>query len=86
MSDDERAFRSASQALALDANGDEILVGLTREESEWLVQDERGWLEARQSGTRQKADKARYLELRDKHEIARLQAIGLMHAKPHGTA
>ncbi|MHA3840485.1 hypothetical protein ACX0GZ_04610 [Sphingomonas aestuarii] len=86
MSDGDRAFHEGNQGLAIDANGMEILTGLTREESEWLIADSETWLVQRMTGRRDRADRSRYLELADKHEVARLRGIGLVQSPPAGTA
>lgn len=82
----ERAHLLETQALSLDRKGNEVLIGLTREESEWYLKDQQNWLEQRSSGTRSKEDKARFLELSEKHERARLQGLGLTFTPPAGNA
>lgn len=86
MSEGDRAFLSGQQELAVDDEGQEILVGLTREESEWYLRDSDSWMQQRMSGKRAKEDKQRYVELSERHEVARLKAIALMNAKPAGSA
>lgn len=86
LSERDRAHLSETQALSLDAQGRETLVGLTRDESEWYLRDQSTWFEQRTSGTRAKADKARYIELNEKHETARIHGIGLTNMPPAGSA
>lgn len=86
MLDEERATMFASHAFAVDAEGREILVGLSREESEWLVVDRRTWLEQRVRHRRSPADKRRSAALAERHEVARLKAVALANAKPAGNA
>ena len=72
--DSERAFHLEMRGLAKDVRGQEVLVGLTAEETEFYVIHVR----RRSAGNRDRdrANKARYLELHQKHEFARLQTIG----------
>jgi hypothetical protein len=86
MSESDRAHLRATQALAIDAKGREILVGLTREESEWLLWDSETRLDQRVTGTRSSEDRARALALQGKHEAARLRGISLTNANPAGNA
>ena len=82
----DRTYLTSLQSFALDAQGQEILVGLTREESEGYLSDSISWIEQRVTGTRSKADKLLYSELNEKHEVARLRGIGLTNLKPQGNA
>lgn len=86
MSASTREYKDALRALAIDEQGNEVLVGLSREESEALISDEENWFQERAHGTRSKADRARYIELHDKHELARLMWLGLASDPRGGTA
>ncbi len=69
--DDERAYLAEMRAITTDAQGCEILVGLTLEETEFYVTHSRDLLE----GRRNHAESERYLALHDKHEAARLGVL-----------
>jgi hypothetical protein len=86
LTDDERAAKRSFQALSLDAEGNEIYVGLSREESEWMLDYERKY--APGTGRRpEPQEKRRHIALNEKHELARLRAIGLNESiKPIGNA
>ena len=70
--DDERAYLTEMRAITTDAIGNEVLVGLTLEETAFYMDH------ARQFGTgeRDHRNADRYLELHDKHEAARLGVLG----------
>jgi hypothetical protein len=72
--DSERAFHLEMRGLTKDEHGRELLVGLTTEETEFYVTHVR----RRAAGNRDRdlANQARFLELHQKHEFARLQTIG----------
>lgn len=75
ISDDEREAKAAFHALDLDRDGNEILVGLSREESEWLLcynRDYSGPPRVRAT----KEDRAKAKAIREKHNVARLLALG----------
>lgn len=75
ISDSEREAKESMSALAVDRDGDEILIGLSREESEWLLRYNRDYAgppRVRAS----KEDKAKAKEIREKHNVARLLALG----------
>lgn len=84
LSEADRKHLSDTQAIGLDSEGREILIGLSREESEWLLRDKELWVANRNSGT--PTDEARSIELEEKHDVARLQGVGLASAKPAGNA
>jgi hypothetical protein len=71
--DAERAWHSEMRGLAVDQEGRAVLVGLTMEESEFYVTH----IRKRSSGDhdRNPVSRTRFLELHEKHEIARLQII-----------
>jgi hypothetical protein len=70
--DDERASLSAMRAITTDGHGREVLVGLTVEETEFCMERSRRFLK----GQRDRDGRKKYLELRGKHERARLQVLG----------
>jgi len=72
--DSEREFHTEMRGLTKDEHGREVLVGLTLDETEFYVTHVR----RRTAGDRDRdrANQARYLELHQKHEFARLQTIG----------
>lgn len=70
--DDERAYLNAMRALSFDAEGREIFVGLSYEETPTYLQHTRSFL----TGSRDRAGSKEYLELHAKHEAARLAVIG----------
>lgn len=77
--DAEREIRSLDRAIVLNEAGREVLVGLTEEETAAYMDyvrryglNKRLWTHARPD----KAERATLLELHDKHETARLAAIG----------
>jgi len=71
-SDDERASLTEMRAITTDSKGQELLVGLTEEETAFYMEHSRRFL----SGNRDRKDKARYLELHEKHERVRLSVLG----------
>jgi hypothetical protein len=83
LSDVERWGAEQNRALARDLDGNEVFVGLNREESLFFVGYRRMTsLPLRAAGLRpSQADRKRASELRQKHEIARLQVIGAMVEK-----
>lgn len=83
----QREAKNRDHCLSFDSTGREILVGLSREESEWLVRYERETAEALKAGSRvRRADRAQYLELHERHESARLTALHLATVMPAGNA
>lgn len=70
--DSERAHLREMRALATDALGREVLVGLTFEETAFYVTYGRD----RIKGISRPDDGEKYLELHDKHERARLSVLG----------
>lgn len=69
--DEERAGRREGRSITTDAQGREVLAGLTLEETAEYMTHVRKVA----SGDRDREGRKRYLELHDKHEIARLQAL-----------
>jgi hypothetical protein len=64
------------RALDTDASGDEVLVGLTRAETEEMM----AYQDARMAGAATALGQGRrYLELHDRHELRRLQVLGAEH-------
>ena len=72
----ERLWHTEMKGLSTDAAGNEILVGLTVEESIFLLEYVRVRAE-RGPGYREyrNAHFAKYTELQNKHDIARLQVL-----------
>jgi hypothetical protein len=73
--DDERARLNEMRAITTNAQGQEVLVGLTEEETAFYMAHTRGFL----SEERDRDGKARYLELHEKHERARFTVLGAEH-------
>jgi hypothetical protein len=73
-SDSERVWHTEMRGISTDEQGREVLVGLTMEETVFYVTRTRN----RGSGVRDSdpGNRARFLELGQKHERARLQVIG----------
>ena len=71
--DAERAWHTEMRGLAVDEEGRWVLVGLTMEETEFYMTH----IRRRSFGDRDRvpANRARFLDLHQKHEIARLQII-----------
>ena len=75
LTDGERHYLQETRALGRDADGNEVFVGLTLEESErfhFLSNPHR------QSSSEEYDE---YLKLHDKHEIARMQVLAVDHLK-----
>lgn len=70
--DDERAYLLEIRGITADSSGREVLAGLTREVAEFYMQDSRDWLPGRSN----RGNRARYLQLNEKHERERLAVIG----------
>jgi hypothetical protein len=82
LTDAERSARREFQTLSVDDDG----IGLSREESEWMLDYERKYALGR-SRSHDRDERARRRELHEKHEQARLRAVGLNLAiKPIGSA
>jgi len=75
----ERAFLTEMIDLGNDDAGNEVLVGLTVEESVYLIDRSRQLFFRRKPTS--KEDARRAVELRERHEIARLTALGRKLAK-----
>jgi hypothetical protein len=69
---DERAYLTEMRSITTDTNGNEILVGLTLEETAFYMGRARQFL----TGDRDRHNADRYLELHDKHEAARFGVLG----------
>ena len=65
--DDERAYLTEMRAITTDAIGNEVLVGLTLEETAFYMDHARQFV----TGERDHRNADRYLELHEKHEAAR---------------
>lgn len=76
-SDSEKVYLAELRAISTDEGGNEILVGLTLEETTWYMEYSRRSLTADSDHSSESAD--RYLQLHDKHELARLGVVGAEH-------
>jgi hypothetical protein len=71
--DAERKSLSATRSITRDEQGREVLVGLTeRETIRYMSYVRRG-------GSRLKAEREMHKQLEQKHEYARIEAIGVEH-------
>ncbi|WP_128001051.1 hypothetical protein [Piscinibacter defluvii] len=76
--DDERDLRIQFGDMVTDAEGRDCMVGLTHEESVFLVQHKRDFAK----GNRHHGEaKRRAVELVRKHEAARIARLGEVHAQ-----
>lgn len=71
ISDDDRAYLSEMRAIATDKNGNETLVGLTEEETEFYLDYSRRSI----LGQTTEEERDRYITLNDRHEPARTAVI-----------
>ena len=74
LTDHERASLGWRRAITQDAQGREVLIGLTFEETGFYVTYRRKFLTPERD--RDRENQRRYLELHRKHEIARLEMVG----------
>jgi hypothetical protein len=72
-SDSERAWHSEMRGLATDEQGREVLVGLTMDETIFYTTYSR--TRAAGDPDRDPDNRGRFLKLRQKHEVARIQVI-----------
>jgi hypothetical protein len=72
--DSERALFTEWRAITLDAHGNEVLVGLTDDETKWYLDHKRPFLTPQRDHSHE--SKKKYLQLHEKHELARLAVIG----------
>jgi len=70
LTDVERAYFNDMRSLGVDSSGNEVLVGLTLEESLFYLAYSRG-----EAGAKSHEDNSKYLELHEKHEATRLQIV-----------
>jgi hypothetical protein len=70
--DEERPFKEAMSRLSADADGNEIYIGLTREETEWLLNYRSRW------GSVSNEERKRAISLQDRHKVARLQVLSAL--------
>jgi hypothetical protein len=68
----ERATLMEIRAITTDSKGQELLVGLTLEETAFCMEHRRRFL----TPDRDREGRARYLELMERHEKERLSVIG----------
>ena len=73
LTDDARAYMSEMRILSTDFEGNEIMVGLTRDETLRMLEHNRRFL----ANDRDRNEKSRgdYLALHERHEKARLQVL-----------
>jgi hypothetical protein len=71
-----RAWRTETKALSRDEEGREILIGLSYEDSVWMVDYQKRWLMTDRDDFSEEGDKERYLALHARHERARLIELG----------
>ncbi|MBV1929709.1 MAG: hypothetical protein KUG81_09400 [Gammaproteobacteria bacterium] len=69
--EEDRSYLTEIRAIATDLNGDETLVGLTEEETEFYLDYSRRSV----AGSTTDEDRDRYVALNDKHEPARIAVI-----------
>jgi hypothetical protein len=82
ISDGERAFLVEMRSLTTDAEGREVLVGLSFEETEFYLAHARARLSPDYiRPADHSARSERYLALHDKHEFERLQVLGAEYQK-----
>ena len=70
--EDERGALTESRSITTDAQGQEVLVGLTLDETAVYMMHRRKFL----IGDRDRKNRETYLKLHDKHERARLEVLG----------
>jgi hypothetical protein len=71
--DRERECLNQLHAISIDTSESEVLVGLTPEETAFYMEFTRKYL----AGERNYHNLTRYLDLHDRHEAARLRALGM---------
>lgn len=76
--DSERAELSEFGAITTDERGREILVGLTHDETAFLMAYERGFIGTQRDSNRENGKK--YVALMNKHLLAWRETLGGMHA------
>jgi hypothetical protein len=74
--DAERAFLTGMRGLTTDAQGQEVLVGLTLDETKFYMEYTRKFEFITPKGVRETEDRGRYLKLHNKYDVARLEVIG----------
>jgi hypothetical protein len=72
-SEAERKSLMATRSITHDAEGREVLVGLTERETKRFMDY------VRRGGSRLKAEREMHKQLEQKHEYARIEAIGIEH-------
>jgi hypothetical protein len=70
--EDERAYLTEMRKITTDARGNEVLVGLTLEETDFYINHTR----QRITGEDNQRNGGKYLDLHEKHERARLEILG----------
>ena len=68
----ERSYLTEMRALGADSQGCEVLVGLSRAESEWYL----AYLQRVRDDCRDPDDSAKYLQLHETHERCRMGILG----------
>ncbi|QAU44205.1 hypothetical protein [Bradyrhizobium guangzhouense] len=74
--DRDRAFLTEMRAITTDADGREVLVGLSADETDWYFAYSARRLSGEPRGPNHSADRERYLALHDRHERTRLEVLG----------
>jgi hypothetical protein len=72
LSDDERSAKRLMSVLSTDCQGKEILCGLTREESEWMIEYLHRYPIPLRARAPSANDRKTYVALHEKHNVARL--------------
>jgi hypothetical protein len=70
--DAERTFLAEMRGLTTDAQGREVLVGLTLDETEFYMEYTRKFEFITPKGIRETEDRERYLKLHNKYDLARV--------------
>jgi len=74
--DTERAYYTEMRGLTSDAEGREVLVGLTFEETVFCIEYKRKLEPGGPPRNRDREDRERYLRLHEKYDVARLEVVG----------
>lgn len=82
LTEGERAYLTEMRGLTTDLQGNEILVGLTVEESIWYMEHNRQWLAEHMDDSipnKSREGRQRHRELHEKYQRARFQVLGAEH-------
>lgn len=75
LEDEVRAVKRKMRALAADSQGNEVFLGLDREQSEWLIGYRRQYPMPIRGQGPSASERARYSDLYEKHNAARAFAL-----------